>query len=323
MRPACSNRRPAAARIALAVLALVIVLARIGRAQLAEERLPAVDRPAAMPQAHPTASGGDADWQRVPANGESAGASEPAPPEPAQPALAPTATITAPATPTVLATPASDAAASSAEVAATPDAVASAPPAALDLSATKLGPDLSAASLEPEFKQAATPARAAALRLTEQARRELLKGGANAALQDLGRAVSIDPGNPFEYYYLGRVYLTRHNFAQAATFFHRAELGFAGRPNWLGETLSLAGACNEQLGQAADAVKAYQRAITLAPDNFRAQIGLGRLAPRVDAAAGRDQPAPSDQSAAGPPAVPTPPPAPDVPPAPPAADPPN
>ncbi len=330
MRRGVSQRRHAVSRVAFVVLALVIGLAGTTRAQIAEERLPAADLPSAAPSAvgatpnaiATTGSGNtSADWQRLPASGESPLASEPAslapaPSPPAQPAP--------PATAAAVETPAAAATASSAEeVAATPAAAASEPPAALDLSATSVGPDLGAASLAPEFKQAATPARAASLRLTEQARQELLKGDANAALQDLGRAVSIDPGNPFEYYYLGRVYLTRHNLPQAATFFQRAELGFAGRPDWLGETLSFEGACDEQLGRSPDAVKAYKRAVALAPGNFRAQAGLGRVAPSTATVTGLDEPAPPDQADAPPPAAPIPPAAPDESPAPPPADTPN
>jgi len=329
MRRGFSQRWHAASRFALVVLALVIGWAGTSCAQIAEERLPAADLPSAAPSAAgatpnaiATTGSGDAagDWQRLPANGESPLASEPTPTEaapsaPAQPApLASAAAVETPAAATT---------SSAEEAVATPDAVASEPPAALDLSATSIGPDLGAASLAPEFKQATTPARAAALRLTEQARQELLKGDANAALQDLGRAVSIDPGNPFEYYYLGRVYLTRHNFAQAATFFQRAELGFAGRPDWLGETLSFEGSCDEQLGRTSDAAKAYKRAVALAPANFRAQAGWGRVAPSTATVTGLDEPAPPDQADAPPPAAPIPPPAPDESPAPPPADTPN
>jgi cytochrome c-type biogenesis protein CcmH/NrfG len=299
MRRWFSHRPRAASRLALVVLALVVGLARTTRAQIAEERLPGADLPSAAlrgvsatPNAVATTVGGDAsaDWQRLPANGESPLASEPAP---------------------------------IADAPSPPAAVASEPPAALDLSTTSVGPDLGAASLALEFRRAPTPARVASLRLTEQARQELLKGDANAALQDLGRAVSIDPGNPFEYYYLGRVYLTRHNLPQAATFFQRAELGFAGRPDWLGETLSFEGACDEQLGRSPDAVKAYKRAVALAPGNFRAQAGLGRVAPSTATVTGLDEPAPPDQADAPPPAAPIPPPAPDESPAPPPADIPN
>lgn len=327
MRRGDSHVRRATWPIALALLTLMIGSGRTSRAQIVEERLPAANPPAATPSAgaattaaNAAASGEDAsgDWQRVTAIVASPAARELKPSAPAPPAPARAAQVAAePVPPAPDTIPAAAATAASAEdAAATPAAVASAPPPALDLSATNIGPDLSAVSLEPELKQAATPARAAALRLTEQARRELLAGGANRALQDLGRAVSIDPGNPFEYYYLGRVYLMRHNYAQAATFFHRAELGFAGRADWLSETLSFKGASDEQLGRTADAVAAYKRAIALAPGNVRAQVGLGRLAPSV-AATELDQTAPADQSAAPPPAMPTPPPPPDEPPAPP------
>ncbi|MEA2679438.1 MAG: hypothetical protein QOK03_1160, partial [Candidatus Binataceae bacterium] len=60
------------------------------------------------------------------------------------------------------------------------------------------GTDLAAASLDGEIKKADTPARMAALRVTEQARVNLAAGKTDDAIRDLGRAVSIDPGNPFE-----------------------------------------------------------------------------------------------------------------------------
>ena len=319
--------RSAALRIVFTALALVIALAETSRAQIAEERLPAANLPAsapsaaaATPQTSSTPSGEDAstDWQRLPDDVANPAISEPAPAPLEPPATQPGASAAA-----AVETPEAAATAASAEPPeATPLAIA--PPPALDLDAANIGPDLGAASLEPEIKHAATPARAASLRLTEKARQELLKGGANGALQDLGRAVSIDPGNPFEYYYLGRVYLTRHNYAQAMTFFHRAELGFAGRPDWLGETLSFEGACNEQLGRTPDAASAYRRAVALSPGNFRAQAGFGRLGASTSPTSnspvtGLDLPAPSEQSAAAPPAAPAPPPAPDEPPAPPSA----
>jgi tetratricopeptide (TPR) repeat protein len=179
------------------------------------------------------------------------------------------------------------------------------------------GPELDATSLASEIKHAATPARAASLRLTEQAREELADGAGDGALRDLGRAVSIDPGDPFEYYYLGRVYLARKNYTQALTFFQRSELGFAGRPDWLGETLTFEGACDEELGRTPDAAKAYQRAVAAAPDNLRARLGYGRLSPDLAPATGLDAappamgeaPAPPPVAAPGPPPAEAPPPA--------------
>ena len=98
------------------------------------------------------------------------------------------------------------------------------------------------------------------------------------ALRDLARAVSIDPGNPFEYFYLGRAYIARRNYGQALTFFQRAEIGFAARPDWLGATVAFEGTCYEELGQYADAAKAYQRALGTAPANLSARVGYSRLA---------------------------------------------
>ena len=139
-------------------------------------------------------------------------------------------------------------------------------------------PDLAATSLDGEIKKADTPARMAALRETEQARLELQAGHTDEAMRDLGRAVSIDPGNPFEYFYLGRAYIARRNYHQALTFLERAEIGFAARPDWLGADVGLEGDCYEELGQNTDAVLAYRRALGTAPNNLTARVGYSRLA---------------------------------------------
>jgi tetratricopeptide repeat protein len=196
------------------------------------------------------------------------------------------------------------------------------PPPALDLGTMQGSPDLAAASLNDEIKKADTPARAAALRVTEQARTELQAGKTDDAIRDLGRAVSIDPGNPFEYLYLGRAYIARRNYAQALIFLRRAEIGFATRPDWLGATVGFEGACYEELGRNPEAALAYQRALGTAPSNLTARVGYSRLASYlpsppapVEAAAppSRDAPPPPEHDAAKPApseAAPLPPPAP-------------
>jgi hypothetical protein len=194
------------------------------------------------------------------------------------------------------------------------------PPPALDLGASESGPDLSSTSLAGEIKKADTPARAAALRVTEQARADLAAGKTDDALRDLGRAVSIDPGNPFEYFYLGRAYVARRNYAQALTFFKRAEIGFGARPDWLGETVGFEGACYEELGQMTDAALAYRRALGSAPGNLRARVGYSRLSSYLPSAATAEAatagaPAneavpPPERTAAGPAPVEAPPPPP-------------
>ncbi|MEA2678781.1 MAG: Anaphase-promoting complex, cyclosome, subunit 3, partial [Candidatus Binataceae bacterium] len=121
-----------------------------------------------------------------------------------------------------------------------------------------------------------------------------------------------DPGNPFEYLYLGRAYIARRNYAQALIFLKRAEIGFASRPDWLGATVGFEGACYEELGQNSDAARAYQRALGTAPNNLTARVGYTRLAAylpsppaAIDAAAGpppeRDAAKPAPAEAAPPP----------------------
>src|SRR5216683_7490250 len=171
------------------------------------------------------------------------------------------------------------------------------PPPALDDSTVSAGPDLSDTSLAPEITKAATPALAASLRFAEEARRQLAEKKTDEAIRTLARAVSIDPGNPFEYFLLGRSYVAKGNCQQAMTFFKRAEIGFASRPDWLAETLSREGACYEEAGQLSDAAKAYSQALSAAPNNVLARVGYGRVAPNVPASGSLDAAAPNVDSA--------------------------
>jgi hypothetical protein len=154
-----------------------------------------------------------------------------------------------------------------------------APPPALDVASLPSGPELGSASLDGEIKQAVAPGLAASLRLTEEGRKQLADGQTDEAMRTLARAVSVDPGDAFAYYYLGRAHLQRKNYEQALTFFRRAEVGFSARRDWMAEALTYEGACDEELGRQADAIKAYQEALAASPNNLRARVGYGRLAP--------------------------------------------
>ncbi|HVC43409.1 MAG TPA: hypothetical protein VND20_01220 [Candidatus Binataceae bacterium] len=173
------------------------------------------------------------------------------------------------------------------------------PPPALDVGTIAAGPDLSDSSLAPEITRAPTPAMAASLRVTEAARKELIAGHADNAIRDLGRAVSIDPGDPFEYFYLGRSYMAENNYDQALTFLERAEIGFAARPEWLGETVGFEGACYEEQGKLPEAALAYQRAVGAAPANLMARVGYSRLAANLPPPPNPNPPAsPAEESTA-------------------------
>ncbi len=191
------------------------------------------------------------------------------------------------------------------------------PPPALDAGALMVGPELGDQPLNAEVNKAISPTLAASLRLTESARKRLGNGQTDAAVRELGRAVSLDPSDAFAYYYLGRAYLARKNYTQALTFFRRAVIGFNGRADWSAEALSYEGLCDEELGKPLDAAEAYKRALSSSPNNFRARVGYGRLASIAGPLQNPDGPAPNQDLAIPPPGTQDEPAPPELPPAPP------
>jgi penicillin-binding protein 1B len=152
------------------------------------------------------------------------------------------------------------------------------PPPALDAGALEVGPELGNQSLEPEIGKATDPEMSASIRVTEDARKRLADSRVDDAMRDLARAVSLDPSNGFAYYYLGRAFLARKDYAQAGIFFRWAETAFNGRSDWSAEAFSYEGLCEENMGNTEDASEAYTEALQESPNNFRARIGYGRVA---------------------------------------------
>jgi hypothetical protein len=233
------------------------------------------------------------DWQRIPDNQPPSGNGAPPPTGP-QDSIPHGGSGSRPSSPTPQATPQ----VSSAGIT---SAIPPGPPPALDATAITTTPDPSESTLDREIRTASSPSLAASIRLTEQARRELAAGSTDDAIRTLARAVSIDPGNPFQYFYLGRSYMVKKNYGQAITFLKRAEIGFGSRPEWYGTTLSYEGACYEVLGKTIEAAHAYQHAFAVAPNNLMARVGYSRLAPLIAPPAPPDASASADQAQAGPP----------------------
>ncbi len=259
------------------------------------------------------------DWEQVPANvsGPGFGETKPAQGEATSVSIDQSATTASPVVAAPVATAAAIAATASAGV---PNSNPSGPPAAaLDVSAITTAPDPSDASLDAEIKTAGSPSLAASMRLTEEARKDLAAGKTDEAIRTLGRAISIDPGDPFEYFYLGRSYMARKNYAQAITFLKRAEIGLGARPEWYGAIEAYEGACYEVLGKTVEAASAYQRAVGAAPNNLMARVGYSRLAASLPQPANVPAAPPAEQAAAGPAGEATVPPLPLEPPPPPAA----
>jgi len=262
-------------------------------ARFSEENLPAEDLPSAV--ATPMATPGG-DWEEVP------GSSPPGAAPVAPPANA------AQAPPTVESSPL-PAPTSAAQLEPTPVAT---PTDTAPLEVGSIAPQgqVSDASLDSLIQSvgATQPALAASLRIADQAREEILKDQDDDAIQNLTRAISIEATNPYAYFYLGRAYLGKKNYAQAITFFDRAQTHFGTNPQWLGETLAFEGLTNEQSGQTSTAIAYYQKALAAVPGNLMARVGLTRLsgeqaAPAIEpasAAAGPPE-APSEGSAIQPP----------------------
>ncbi|MGH7778864.1 MAG: tetratricopeptide repeat protein [Candidatus Binataceae bacterium] len=158
----------------------------------------------------------------------------------------------------------------------------SADEAALDIGAITPTLRVSDAPLDAVIAAEASPARAASLRATEQARRQIVANRPDEAIRTLGRAIGIDPGNPYAYFYLGRAYVAKKDNDQALSFFKRAEIGFGtNNPTWLGETLAFEGLTYEQSDHINAAAAAYQQAIAADPGNLMARVGYTRVAPEI------------------------------------------
>ena len=176
---------------------------------------------------------------------------------------------------------------------------------------------VSDAPLNALIANAPDPARGASLRATEQARKELVAGKVDAAIRDLGMAVSIDASNGYAYLYLGRAYIAKKNYAQAETFLRRAEVSFGADPSWHGEALAFEGVAYEEAGQDAQAASAYQKALAVNPGNLTARVGATRLADFMPPTAPSAAAPPPDGSGIAPPPASAP-----VPETPPEAEPP-
>jgi tetratricopeptide (TPR) repeat protein len=125
----------------------------------------------------------------------------------------------------------------------------------------------------------------------ERARKALEASKADEAIRSLGRAISIDSSDPYAYFYLGRAYMMKNDYAQALAFFGRSEVGLRADPEWLGAAKSFEGACLEQQGKFPQALQAYRDALQAAPNNLMARVGYGRLsAAAADANAGNQPP---------------------------------
>jgi tetratricopeptide (TPR) repeat protein len=125
---------------------------------------------------------------------------------------------------------------------------------------------------------ATAPNVAAATRLVDAGRTRMAAGDDGAALEQFERAIAIDPGNPYAYYYLAELHFLHRTYDQAIAFADRAaSLSDARAPDWASRAYTLQGNAFEAAGRFADARGAYTRAIQAAPGNLAARVGLARV----------------------------------------------
>jgi tetratricopeptide (TPR) repeat protein len=77
------------------------------------------------------------------------------------------------------------------------------------------------------------PRAAAALQLTDQGRRLLEERKPDKAIRALEQAVSLDPANGQNYYYLSEAWLIKGTAAQAKEFNHLAEIHLKEDNEWI------------------------------------------------------------------------------------------
>lgn len=119
---------------------------------------------------------------------------------------------------------------------------------------------------------------AAATHMVEAGRVHLAGGDSGAALEQFERAIAIDPANPYAYYFLAVLHFDNRTYDQCIAFADRAAaLSQAHQPEWASRAYTLQGNAYEAAGRFADARRAYARALTAAPRNLAAMVGLARV----------------------------------------------
>jgi len=92
------------------------------------------------------------------------------------------------------------------------------------------------------------------------------------------RAIEVAPLQPYSYFFLGRLALTREEHQKALPLLRKAEILLTrGDQSWRSEAVSAQGAVYEDLGELPQARKAYRRSLRFSPHNLRAMSALARL----------------------------------------------
>ena len=119
--------------------------------------------------------------------------------------------------------------------------------------------------------------REASVELTDQGRRHLAAGRIQEAVSLFQKAISIQPKNPYAYYYLGRARYLQKEYSQALAPLGQAELYLARDAAWRARVYALRGLIHEARIDYAQARTQFEKALGLDPQNAEAREGLDRL----------------------------------------------
>ena len=87
--------------------------------------------------------------------------------------------------------------------------------------------------VEPESEQSPDPRALASLQLTEQGRRLVEAGKSDQAIRVLEQAISLNPDNGQNYYYLAEAWLLKGVITEAKKFNQLAEIHLKEDPGWM------------------------------------------------------------------------------------------
>ena len=87
--------------------------------------------------------------------------------------------------------------------------------------------------VEPESEQVPDPRTLASLQLTDQGRRLVAAGKSDQAIRVLEQAISLNPDNGQNYYYLAEAWLLKGVITEAKKFNQLAEIHLKDDPGWM------------------------------------------------------------------------------------------
>ena len=87
--------------------------------------------------------------------------------------------------------------------------------------------------VQPESEQTPDPRTMASLQLTEQGRRLVKAGKSDQAIRVLEQAISLNPDNGQNYYYLAEAWLLKGVITEAKKFNQLAEIHLKEDPRWI------------------------------------------------------------------------------------------